>query len=150
MWPRIWRRFAGQQQRVAARWLRARAAIACAVGRDAPSERAKLLAEARRMARSLEKEGASWAAALGRSVLAGAASAGGNDEQALALLGQAETLLEAAQLESVWAAVRMARGRLVGGDSGRALMEGAAEWMAQQRLSEAGNWAQLPIGKLLR
>jgi hypothetical protein len=83
----------------------------------------------------MDREGASWASALAASVRASIALVGGDQDEALRLLGVAEPLLEAAHLEAVVAVVRFHRGRLLGGAEGRTSRELGEAWMAEQRVT---------------
>jgi eukaryotic-like serine/threonine-protein kinase len=137
-------RFAGQLQRVAAAWTGANAALARALGLESPSERAAMVRAARGFARDIERERAPWAEGMARGVRACVASLEGSPETALKLLSEAELLLETHHLESLLAAVRHTRGRMIGGDTGRALVDRAEAWMAQQHATADANWGQLP------
>jgi eukaryotic-like serine/threonine-protein kinase len=141
-WPLFRLGFPSQVQRIAARWVRANAALARAV--VSPSVRPAMLAEAHGLARRIDREQVSWAKAIARSVSAGIASVGGDDDTALRLLAEAEPLLESCHLESVLAAARYFRGRLMGGESGRALIDRAEAWMAHQHAQPSALWQQLP------
>jgi hypothetical protein len=141
-WPFMRQGFASQVQRVAARWLRANAAVARAV--TTPSVQAAMLAEAGKLAKQLDGENASWARALARASQACIASVKGEQDAALRLLTEAEPLLEACHLESVVAAVRITRGKIIGGDTGRDLVARAEAWMAQQHVVASAIWIQLP------
>ena len=48
---------------------------------------------------------------------------------------EAEQLLETHHLESVLAAARLARGKIIGGDAGRELIARAESWIAQEHTS---------------
>jgi hypothetical protein len=141
-WPFLRLGFASQLQRVAARWVRANAALARAV--VSPQHQRAMLSEARKLARKLRGEQAPWAEALTRSLQASIASVAGDDAAALRLLGEAEPLLEECHLESVLAAVRYYRGRVIGGDAGGELAARAETWMAQQHVVVNALWGQLP------
>ena len=132
----------GQLPRATGRWVRGNAALARAL--QSPAQRAPMLREARRQARKLAREGAPWTAAIARALCASIASIAGDDAGALAHLEAAEPLLEAHHFESILAAVRIARGRLISGDAGAALVARAESWMAAQGAVPAANWAQLP------
>ncbi len=138
MWPQLKRAlFLGFQFiRLELLHLRARAALATAV---APaivplpaSERERLLREAGRDARDMERERMPWSDALARLLRAGIAGAEGRIEDAasfcagaLSDLGEAGMLLHAA-------AARRRLGELRGGDGGRALVAGADAAFAEQ------------------
>jgi hypothetical protein len=59
-------------------------------------------------------------------------------------LTEAEQLLETHHVESVLAAARLARGRIIGGDAGRELIARAEAWIAQENTSPALMRALLP------
>jgi hypothetical protein len=123
----------GQSQRVPGAWVRAMAALAR--GLELPSERREMIAEAQRMARRLEKEGAPWIDAIARTLRACIASVEGDHDQALRVLTEAEKLCETHHVESVLAAARLVRGRIIGGDTGRELIARAERWIAQENTS---------------
>jgi hypothetical protein len=123
----------GQVQRASGRWVRAAAALGCA--QASPGTRKKMLGEARRMVRKLERERTPWILALARALEASIASLAGDTDSALRLLGEAEPLLDENHLESVAAVARLARGRLMGGDGGRELGARAESWLQSQRVS---------------
>jgi hypothetical protein len=123
----------GQVQRASGMWVRAAAALGRA--QASPPLRKKMLGEARRMVRQLERERSPWILALARALEASIASVAGDAGAALRLLGEAEPLLDEHHLESVAAVARLARGRIMGGDSGRELEERAESWLSSQRVS---------------
>jgi predicted Ser/Thr protein kinase len=135
-------RLTGQSQRVPGVWVRAMAALARAL--QVPAERREMIAEAQRMARRLEKEGAPWIDAIAHTMRACIASVSGDEEGALRLLTEAESLLETHHVESALAAARLARGRIIGGDTGRELIARAEAWIAQENTSPALMRALLP------
>jgi serine/threonine protein kinase len=112
-----------------------RACVALGRATASPALRSEMLTECRRLVQQLDREGASWVDAVATSVRASIALVGGDQDEALRLLGVAEPLLEAAHLEAVAAVVRFQRGRLLGGEEGRASRELGEAWMAEQRLT---------------
>jgi hypothetical protein len=103
------------------------AAAALADGR----EKAVLLRQASAAARRIERERASWARPFGEILQAGIAALHGETERAIALYGDAARTAEEAEMAFVAAVARRCRGLLLGGDEGRALVEGADAWMAR-------------------
>jgi eukaryotic-like serine/threonine-protein kinase len=132
----------GQLLRAQQQWLHASAAIARAC--QQPAARPAMIRRATRLARRMEGERAPWISALARTVRACIASLSGDAEAVLRLLSEAEPLLEAHHFEGIVAAVRHTRGRLIGGDIGRALVERAESWMAAQQVAPECNRAVLP------
>ncbi|HZF48566.1 MAG TPA: AAA family ATPase [Polyangiaceae bacterium] len=110
--------------------LRARAALMLAEGR--PSDRESLCREAARDARSIEGEAMPWSDPLTALLRAGIAFTRGDADRALSELEQAEAGLVAADMGLYAAAARYRRGKLLGGDEGRALEDAARSWMAGQ------------------
>jgi hypothetical protein len=141
-WPLFRQGFASQVQRMTARWVRSNAALARAV--ESPSVRPAMLAEARGLARRVDGEDVPWARAIARSMNASIASMSGDHDTALRLLTEAEPLLENSHFEAVVEAVRYFRGRMMGGDAGRALVERAEAWMAHQHAQPNALWQLLP------
>jgi eukaryotic-like serine/threonine-protein kinase len=123
----------GQAQRFSGRLVRANTALARAV--ETPAVRDPMLAEARRLARLMDKERAPWIDALTATLRASIAKVAGDRDESFRLLRDCEPLLEAHHLEAVLACTRVARGRLIGGDTGRALVERGESWMTGQRVS---------------
>jgi len=122
--------------------LRARLALAAAA-RAAGSERARRVAAARRDARRLAREPAPWARALAVLVEAAAAALAGDAASAAARLDEAELALAAVDMGAFAAAARRQRGRLVGGDHGRALVTAADAWMTAQAIARPVRFAAL-------
>jgi tetratricopeptide (TPR) repeat protein len=130
-----------QLVRIEALHLRARSALA-ALGDDA-SDRGGLLREAARAARRLAQERTPMAAALAALVRAGLAAAAGDTGAALTSLRTATGGFEAAEMPLQAAVARRRQGELVGGDEGRALIEAADAWMAEQKIKHPGRWSAL-------
>lgn len=124
-----------QASRVEAQHLYARAALAAALdgaagGHGRRSREMLRLAEKR--ARKLAREEMPWALPLAQSIQAGVAAAQGRVEEAAGLAKEAEDGFGAADSFLYAAAARRHRGRLVGGDEGRNLMEAADGVMVNQ------------------
>jgi tetratricopeptide (TPR) repeat protein len=98
-------------------YLRGCCAIASIAGQ--PSLRAARVAEARSMAKRVERETAAWGPTLAAIVLAGAASAAGDRDGALDSLREALRRAEAADLALHGWAIRYQLGAALGGDEGR-------------------------------
>ena len=115
-----------QVARVISVHLRGRAAVAA----GGPAALAAALRDARR----IEKEDAGWSRPLALSLSAAVACGRQRRGEAKALLEAAEKGFSAAEMALFTAAARRARGMLVGGDDGRALVEEADDWMIRQRI----------------
>ncbi len=123
-WPRLRREHVLRVQliRVEATALRARAALAAAVGASGRG-RAELLKITRGLADELIGEGAGWASGLGHLVR-GLAAAADDPAAALLALAAADDALTAAGMAAWASAARLRRARLEGGATG--LARGAA------------------------
>jgi tetratricopeptide (TPR) repeat protein/predicted Ser/Thr protein kinase len=109
-----------QHMRVQTAFLRGRCAIASL---DAePTMRARRLAETRRIARRLEKEGMGWSAPFAAILKAGAANAEGDRAGAIAALRTAIDLALAAHMAGYATACRYQLGSLLGGEEGGELV----------------------------
>jgi serine/threonine protein kinase len=119
-----------QHVRVQTAFLRGRCAIASL---DAePAMRARRLAEARRLARQLEKEGMGWSAPFAAILKAAVANAEGDRNGAIAALRSAIDLAMAAHMGGYAAAARYQLGTLLGGDEGAELAARAEEVLGAQ------------------
>ena len=118
-----------QQIRIDMLQLYARAALA-ASARSANPE--PFLITAERQARRLERERARWSAGHASFVHAAVSLARGDADHALVLLNSAEKAYEASDMYGYVAATRCRKGKLLGGDEGRALVEESTSWMADQ------------------
>jgi hypothetical protein len=113
-----------------AAYLQGRCAIASIEA--APAARGARIAEARRIARRLEKDTATWAPTYAAIIHAGADNADGNPESAATRLREAVRHAEAADLDpQAWGA-RYQLGRLLGGDEGRELVAQAEQSMRDE------------------
>jgi len=112
--------------------LRARCALAAAAapGSAAPS----LLRAVERDVRLIERERTPRFDACARLIRAGMASLRGNVPEAVRLLGEAEEGFRAGDMALYAASAQYRRGRLLGGDQGRELIESALETMADQEI----------------
>jgi hypothetical protein len=127
-WPRLARSLTLRMQvaRIFSTHLRARTALAAAAGSRSPRA---LLREVDRAASRVESERMAWADPLAALARAGAAHLRGDDVRALARLDDAILGLHTAGLGLFEAAARLRRGRLIGGDAGRAEVALAEHWM---------------------
>ncbi len=119
-----------QHMRAQTMFVRGRSAIASAICE--PALRAARLAEARKLARDLEKEDMGWTAPFAAILSAGVASVEGDATGAAALLRSAIERAEAANMGGYARAARHQLGLLVGGDDGKALVARAQEAMTAQ------------------
>ncbi len=126
-----------QVARLVSLHLRGRAAVAA----SGPAA----LSAAQRDARRIEKEDAGWSGPLALSLSAAVACGRQRRGEAESLLAAAEQGFSAAEMALFSAAVRRARGMLVGGDDGRALVEEADDWMIRQRIRRPDRVAAMLI-----
>jgi hypothetical protein len=119
-----------QLTKLEATHLRARAALMLAVQR--PAQRKAMLKSALVDAAKIEKEEMPWSNPLAALLRAGAARIEGEQAQALTLLDQAITGLDAANMALYAAAARYRRGHLLGGEEGKKVAAAADEWLAKQ------------------
>ncbi|MFT3766669.1 MAG: AAA family ATPase [Minicystis sp.] len=119
-----------QLTRLEATHLRARAALALA--RAKPSERKALCRVAEQDADRVQREHMTWSDPLAALLQAGVAATQGDLGHAEVLLREAVAGLERADMPLYAAAAKWQRGRIVGGEGGRALAAAAEKWMAEQ------------------
>jgi eukaryotic-like serine/threonine-protein kinase len=112
--------------RVTAHHVRARVALA----QSAPS--VEQLAAARTSAAILEREGMASATGLSRLVRAGLASHAGDVERTIAWLASAIEALDEAEMKGYAASARWRRGAILGGDEGKAELEAARVYFANE------------------
>jgi tRNA A-37 threonylcarbamoyl transferase component Bud32 len=134
-----------QTVRVESAFLRARAAVGHAAGLRA-AKRAPLLAEARRLARQLEKEGAGWADAFGQHVRAGIAQVEGDREGALLALDGAQRTYAACDMQLYAAAAQHRRGQLETGAVAQSLLTAARTAMAGQAVADPAGMTRMLSG----
>jgi hypothetical protein len=123
--------------RVELAFMAGRAALLSSGGGDAGR-----LEEAERAAATIIREDLPWANPLAALLRAGAASGRGRIEDALELLVEAEGAFEESDMTLYAAAARRARGLLLGGDGGRALVDAADETLRAQRIVDPGRFAR--------
>jgi eukaryotic-like serine/threonine-protein kinase len=129
-----------QSVRVEASFLRARVAVAAAAVQ--PGAAPSFLAEARRLARRLDREGAPWASAFAEHVRALVAAVEGHTD-ADQLLERAERSYAAADMSLFASVVRLRRGQHLGGITGAAWEVDARKAMAGQAIANIDAMAQL-------
>ncbi len=123
--------------RVMTCWLQGRLAIASIPSH--PAERGARLAEARRLARRLEREADAWPKSLGAQIRAGIAVTEGDRVTAIAELRLALGLLGGEPGMYAWI-VGHRLGLLLGGDDGSALVREALETMRAQGIRNPARW----------
>jgi len=114
-----------------------------AAARARGAARTELLADADTAARQLARMQVAWGSPLGALIAAGVAAGRGALDAARAHLELAERGLDAADLGLYAAAARRQRGRLLGGDQGAALIDGADAWMRAQTIHDPARFADL-------
>jgi eukaryotic-like serine/threonine-protein kinase len=119
-----------RHMRVQTTFLRGRCAIASLEAE--PAMRQRRLAETRRLARQLEREGMGWSAPFAAILKAGVADAEGDRAAAIASLESAIDLAVKADMSGYAAAARHQLGTLRGGDDGRALTARAEDALRTQ------------------
>ncbi len=119
------------------RSLRARAALSAAAATPEGSRRSELLRAADRESRRLRSKRAQWAKGLGELVSGGVERLAGRPDRALIMFTSAEHTLGEARMLLHQVAARRARGLIVGGDEGRALVASSdQEFRAQAILNQ--------------
>jgi eukaryotic-like serine/threonine-protein kinase len=119
--------------------LRGRAAIA-SIGDDARLRKARV-AEAKRTARKLEREGMPYALALASALDASAAHALGEREGALAALRLAVERFQAANMSLHAEVMRYRLGTLLGGDEGLSIAQSAEQSLGAQGVHDVARFA---------
>jgi hypothetical protein len=120
-------------------YLRARAALAVLEeGGSAPEEwgARKLLHQAERDARRIERQGTAWGDALAQLLRAGVAASTGDTASAITRASSAEEDLQGLAMNLHAAAAGRRRGELVGGEEGEALIEASDAFMAEQGIKD--------------
>jgi eukaryotic-like serine/threonine-protein kinase len=146
-WPRVTRSFLQMPQinRVLLYSLGASCALAAAASSDASDERLTrtLLREAERDVRRLAREDVPWAQALADSLRAPLAVLQGDPASALSFLERAASRFDACGMGLHAAASWRRCGELTGGEEGRAAIEAADLWMADQGIRNPVRMAAL-------
>jgi hypothetical protein len=103
------------------------------------------LAEARQLAKRLERERMPWTAPLAAILTAASANAGGDHARAKASLEAAVDLARAADMALYAAAARYQLGSLLGGDRGAELVTQAEEVMQAQDIRAPARFASMLV-----
>jgi tetratricopeptide (TPR) repeat protein len=122
---------------------RGRCAVASIDGR--PEHRDALVAEARQMARRLERERMSWTAPLAWIVKAVAENAAGNRDAAIAALRSVLESAEEGNMPLHAALARYRLGALLGGDKGKTLAKSALQSIAGRGVRNPSRWAAVHL-----
>lgn len=132
---------------VESHYRRGRSALMWALDLPSASERrAALLQQVRRDGRTLKRQRAEWSVGLGYLLHAGAAHADRRaDDERLCLL-RAEECFANAGMASHAVACRGARGRLLGGDQGRALVAESEQWHRARHVVNPTAFARMTVG----
>ncbi len=130
-----------QANRVVAHYERAFCALAAA--QERPSLRRELLEVAEGDARLLQKEKLAWADPYADFVRGAIASQRGKMDDALLALSRAEAGFGAADMHLYAASARRHRGRLVGGDDGKRLVETADARFREENVAHPGRFANM-------
>ena len=110
-----------------------------------PAHGARRLADARRFARTLERERAAHSATLAAILTAGVASVTGDRDAAALSLRAAITLAEDADMRLQAAAARYQLGRLLGGQNGRDLVGRAETALSAQGVRATVRFASMLV-----
>lgn len=135
-WPRLVTSMSllVQNFRVTVHHLRGRAAIALATRSPSARKRAGLVAMAAKDAARLRTDDVAWSKALALSLEAGVAALRGNEVEGTNLLAEAAHEFRALHMHLHAAAADYERGRILGGDQGRALVRSSETWMIEQHV----------------
>ena len=130
--------------RIEAHHLRARCAITAAGGlqRGSP-EWERLLQSARQDGRRIAKERTAWGEPLALLVDAALAASRAHREETASLLFAAESGFETNDMALYRSAARRARGLVLGGEEGRALVAWSDEWMEGQKIRNTDRMTHL-------
>jgi hypothetical protein len=115
--------------------LRARAALAAAVGERSASERRVLLGTAARDQRLIARQDAGWARPVAGLIGASIAAASGRTEDAVAALRTAASGFDAADMILHAAVARRGIGILIGGEDGRTMVGAADRTLAAEAIA---------------
>ena len=130
-----------QLTRIEATHLRARCALALARAR--PARQKALCREVEADAHRILGERMPWSSPLALLLRAGIAATLGRPESAMSLLAEANGGLLAADMALYAATAEWQRGRILGGDEGRRLVEGAEAWMGEQGIVSCARMAAM-------
>jgi eukaryotic-like serine/threonine-protein kinase len=133
-----------QAIRAEALFLRGRAALAAAGAiATGGTRRERLLVEAERCRRKLDRETVPSCHAQADVLAAALARLRGDVQRSLQFLGQAESRLKASEMDFYVAAVRYRRGELTGGSIGKRLVSDAERWMRTQSVRNPAAMARI-------
>jgi eukaryotic-like serine/threonine-protein kinase len=121
-------------------YTQARCALAAAASAADPEP---LFRVAEKDAGRIERENMPWGTPMAKLIRAGLATFRGEIEKSISLLALAETGFEAADMALHAEVARRRRGQLLGGEQGRALVEAADKWMAQQMIKNPERMADM-------
>jgi eukaryotic-like serine/threonine-protein kinase len=121
---------------------RARRRVALGAAGAGPAAAAHL-DQADRHARDLQSQRAEWGDAFALLILAGAAATRGRRERALEAITEAAARLDAVHMALFATAARRARGELLGGEAGSALIAEADAWMTAQSIRRPDRMARM-------
>ena len=134
--------------RVESSYLQGRCALSALLSTGDSVEIDTLLRSAEREMSAIEQERLPWGNPLAKILGAGAASIRGHADEAAPLLEEAEKQFSSADMSLHAAVARMRRGELTGGDTGRALVQQAADWMRSEGIQNpTGMAAMLAPGR---
>lgn len=134
-----------QNFRVTLRHLRARALLATAVVSPSKRKRTALIDQAQTLTKRIEGEDVAWAKPLALALKAGAHATRGDAPRAAELLVDAAAEYRRIDMRLHSSACDLQRGRLLGGDSGRELLEAAESWMRSERVVSPARVAAMLI-----
>ncbi|AKV03022.1 serine/threonine protein kinase [Labilithrix luteola] len=123
-----------QNFRVTLRHLRARTALAHAAKTSSRIERFRLVRLVQSEAKKLGQEDVAWAKPITAAVESGLLAIGGDTEGAIERLGVAADGYRALEMHLHAATADYERGRMLGGDRGRALLRRAEAWMIDEHV----------------
>ena len=123
--------------------LRGRTAVLAARQTSDRSLRDRLLATADRDVRAIEREGTAYAAALALLLRGSISVTRGDHARAIDEFRRAEDQCLAQDMRLHMAAARRARGLLLSGDEGRAVVGSAGAWMSAQLIGDPDRFSQM-------
>ncbi len=135
-WPRLLTSMTllVQNFRVTLRYLRGRAAVALAGQTSSSRKRKNLLDMARKDVASLRGDDVAWSNALATSIEASAFVLIGDDERAVGKLDEAAVAYRQLDMHLHAVAADYERGRILGGDRGRAVLRDAESWLIERHV----------------
>jgi hypothetical protein len=126
-------------------FLRARAALAAAVDLRASrrTEARALIAQASRDSCRLERESAPCPTAYARVIQGALAALRGDPARSVLLLEEAAVRFESVDMRLCSAAARYRQGEMIGGETGRSMIDREHDWMASQRIQDPARMAAM-------